>query len=40
MSMILTVTNKALEGLNMVNPRQSNHGVVQSGLQWFYLPLS
>ena len=29
--MILIVTNKALEGLNMVNPRLSIHGVVRSG---------
>ena len=31
MYMILKVTNKALEGLDMVNPRQSNAGGIQSG---------
>ena len=31
MYIILKVTNKALEGLNMVNPRQSNAGGMRSG---------
>ena len=31
MYMILKVTNKALEGLDMVNPRQSNAEGMQSG---------
>ena len=31
MSKILEVNNKSLEGLNMVNPRQSNAGGMRSG---------